>query len=522
MKSKAEQSIERIKGIKYQLVIQSACIGVVAGIVVSGFRMILTKAEPLRGSVIAMAKDDHSMIPLLLLALAVCYLGAWLCLKIEPLCGGSGIPQVAGELKGKVYMTWWRVLLAKIIGASMAITGGLSLGREGPSIQIGAMVGKGFSRGARHIVSEEKLLITCGAAAGLAAAFNAPLAGAMFALEGLHKNFSTDILLGSLTASVSAHFVAFYFFGLTPVFDLVMGRPLPLHLYWMLLLLGVVLGLFGVLYGRCIAWCQDLYGRLPGRSVRLLVPFLLVIPLAILLPEVLGGGNWLVRDTSDGRYALAALAVLLAVKFCFSIISFSSGAPGGIFMPLLVLGGLAGGLFFLLLNPLVGVENGMISNFVVFGMVGYFAAIVRSPVTGIILITEMAGDFNNFLALSVVALVAYITADLTGTLPIYEQLLQRILSGKGNYGMTHGQRDEKVMMESDVYIASHMDGNKIKSMKLPEGSLIVAVQRDQQEIVPRGDTRLAGGDKLTILCRQGDMEEVDRILEAMCRRECKR
>jgi hypothetical protein len=175
-------------------------------------------------------------------------------------------------------------------------------------------------------------------------------------------------------------------------------------------------------------------------------------------------------------------------------------------------------VLFLVMNGIADLENGMISNFVVYGMVGYFTAIVRSPVTGIILITEMAGDFNNFLALSVVALVAYIIADLSGTLPIYDQLLERILSGKGNYGMTKSKREDKVLLHSDVHMASSMDGRQVKDIRLPEGSLIVAVVRGEQELVPRGDTRLMAGDKLTVLCRQGDLEKVDKALAAMCRK----
>ncbi|MDG9688473.1 chloride channel protein, partial [Streptomyces sp. DH18] len=128
--------------------------------------------------------------------------------KNEPMISGSGIPQVEGVLLRELDMTWWKVILGKFFGGVLSIGSGLSLGREGPSVQLGAAIGQGFSKVFRRIKIEEKYLITSGASAGLAAAFNAPLAGAMFALEEVHKNFSPLILLSALSSALSADFIA--------------------------------------------------------------------------------------------------------------------------------------------------------------------------------------------------------------------------------------------------------------------------------------------------------------------------
>ena len=171
------------------------------------------------------------------------------------------------------------------------------------------------------------------------------------------------------------------------------------------------------------------------------------------------------------------------------------------------------------MTQILDIPGYYIDNFVIYGMVGYFAGIVRSPVTGVILITEMVGDFTNFLALSVVALIAYITADLLGSVPIYQQLLERMLRKDPDCGMTDQLRRNKVLLESDVYISSIMDGRRLKEMKLPRGCLVVSVLRGPEELVPGGDTELKGGDRLTVLCNQGRMDEADRILKKMCRTE---
>lgn len=167
---------------------------------------------------------------------------------------------------------------------------------------------------------------------------------------------------------------------------------------------------------------------------------------------------------------------------------------------------------------LAGYEELYLTNFVILGMAGYFSAIVRSPITGVILITEMSGDFKNFLPLAVVALAAYLTADLLGGQPIYDQLLHRMLAGGADYGTDEETRSHKILLESDVYIGSRMDGEKIEKMLLPPGCLVVSVQREQKEIVPSGSTVLAGGDKLILLCSQGDASVVEEKLNNICRR----
>ena len=165
-----------------------------------------------------------------------------------------------------------------------------------------------------------------------------------------------------------------------------------------------------------------------------------------------------------------------------------------------------------------GFEDIHLANFVILGMAGLFSAIVRAPVTGIILITEMSGDFKNFLSVATVALAAYIAADLLHGKPIYDQLLSRMLAKRASYGTTEETRGHKVLMEAQVYIGSRMDGEKIEKMLLPPGCLVVSVERESREIVPSGSTVLRGGDKLILLCSQGDVQKVEEKLDNICRK----
>ena len=195
--------------------------------------------------------------------------------------------------------------------------------------------------------------------------------------------------------------------------------------------------------------------------------------------------------------------------------SFGTGAPGGIFLPLLVLGAVTGGFFTELVSPAVGYTNDYVSIFVILGMAGYFAAIVRAPITGIILISEMTGTLSNLLSLSLVSLTAYLTAELLGGMPVYEQLLQRMLQGSSH---KKPKRSNKVFVESQVQIGSFMDGKTLSEIGLPPGSLIVSVQRAGRELVPGGQTALTSGDTLVILCHEGNLSEVNQTLDEKCRR----
>ena len=162
-----------------------------------------------------------------------------------------------------------------------------------------------------------------------------------------------------------------------------------------------------------------------------------------------------------------------------------------------------------------------ITAFVIIAMAGYFAAIVRAPVTGVVLITEMTGDFNTLLPLVLVSLVAYLVADSLGAKPIYTQLLERSLgsspAGRASKGHRASLRDRKTVIEAEVDVGSHMDGRSVAEFGLPLGTLIVSVVREGIEIIPDGHTILRAGDELEILTRENDLADVESIVDSACR-----
>ena len=416
-----------------RLLLEGLAVGLGAGISISIFRYLLAGSEILRPVIYhnlreAMADGQWQWVALYIISFIIIAYLLKLIVASEPMCTGSGIPQIKGILQGDMSMRWFSVLWSKIIGGVLAIGAGMSLGREGPSVQIGACVGQGLSQTSRRTRFESRILMTAGAGAGLAAAFNAPLAGVIFGLEEMQKTISPALLLTGITASITAATVTEVVFGMSPVFSMGYLLPLPLNLFDVLVVAGIVIGLLGRLFNIALAYSLNTYSRLGLSGMKKpLVPLALAGILGFVLPEILGGGNLLVDSLVVTDYTIGFLCLLFVGKFLFTMICFGSGVPGGIFLPMLVLGA-AGGAVLAKLLVLAGLLPAMYyADIIVFGMAAYFSSVVKSPVTGSILILEMTGSFQHMLALLVVSLTAYVISDLTGGRPVYDELLDRAL-----------------------------------------------------------------------------------------------
>lgn len=512
--------LTREKYFRLRLLIEGIIVGIGTGIAVGVFRFLLAETEVWRPWVyqqvgIAYQAGDWLWPAAYGLAFVVIAFLVHRIVQNEPMCTGSGIPQIKGILLGKMYMRWHTVVLSKIIGGVLAIGAGLSLGREGPSVQIGAAVGQGISRNAKRTRFEERILLTAGAGAGLAAAFNAPLAGVVFGLEELQKSFSPVLLLASITAAVTATTVAGVIFGFSPIFTVGQLEPLPLAVYGCLIVLGIFVGSLGRLFNPSLMLSMNCFARLNRCGFgKLLLPLMMAAVLGFILPEILGGGSHLVDALMQGSYPLGFLCLLLCGKFIFTMLSFGTGVPGGIFMPMLVIGAAAGAVCGQSLISLGLMEQQYLVNLTAFGMAAYFAAVVKSPVTGSILIMEMTGSFQHMLALIIVSLAAYIVSDMTGGKPVYEELLDRSLRQRNHQGKLQlaitGQR---VAVELVIHPGSMAAGRLISSIAWPGKTVLVDLRRGMYRLVPEGDVTLQPGDYLYVLTEDTEVSELKHLVE---------
>lgn len=480
---------------------KSALIGVAAGAAVLLYRFVLTRMEALSLQCYAFFAAHPALLPILLMGLgAIGYLVGGLVDRHRQI-SGSGIPQIKGIMLGYFRFPWLGTVWAKFAGGALAILAGLSLGREGPSIQLGASVAEGLGARISATRAERRHLIAAGASAGLAAAFNAPLAGVMFAVEEIYKYLSPIVLLSTIVASVTADFLARIAFGSAPVFSFSAQRSLPMSAYWMVCVLGVVLGGAGALYNTALLKTQKLYKKITSLRFRIMIPFVLAGAVGLLFPVALGGGHQVLEHLQISSGFLLLL-LILCVKFAFSMVSFGSGAPGGIFFPLLILGALMGALFGKAAVAWFGLNPELYVNFIILAMAGYFAAIVRAPLTGVVLLLEMTGSFDNLLPLVLIAAIASVTADMLKSAPIYDSLLENML--KDQNGPALPDEGKKITMETVVHMGAYAADRQVRELSLPRECLLIAVRREGRDIIPKGDTLLHTNDALVFLINMHD------------------
>lgn len=503
--------------LRLYLLIEGLAIGILVGLVITAYRLGISLTGILLQSLLAEArKGALGLLPYLALMLVFGIL-AGLCYKLAPLISGSGIPQVSAQLAGRLKVRWQRILPFKFLGGILTLGGGLTLGREGPSVQIGAAVGHCFADLAKRPFTERKFLISSGASAGLASAFNAPIAGVVFALEELHRNFSPVVLVSATAAAFASVFTAATVLGMQPVLQARGLEALPLRHYWLVLVLGILTGLSGVFFNKCILWGKALYAKLRlHRAWTGVLPFLATSAACLLSPELFGSGEPMIFYASGANPALPALIGLYAIKLALLVLCFCSGLPGGIFFPLLVLGSLIGNAFGQAAVLAGLLEPQYVWPLALMAMTGHFSAIVRSPLTGILLVSEMTGSFAFMLPLGVVAMTAYVVAEARRSEPIYESL-QRSLPHT-----THGEPQvssarDRMLVEFAVENLSPAEGRTVAEILWPEDSLLIAIKRGSSEITPSSQIRLAAGDYLVVLIPRHTMGKAQERLDGLTR-----
>ena len=478
---------------------RAALVGLLAGLVATAFRAVLAGGDNLRSALLAWAHHySHFgwLIPVSFGAVGA-FLGVFLVRRFAPEASGSGIPHLEAVLHRYRELHWKRVLPVKFVGGALAIGGGLALGREGPTVQMGGTIGAAVSEWLNVSARDRLVLIAAGAGAGLAAAFNAPLAGLIFVLEEVQKDFRQAVFGSAFLAAAVADIVARFASGQLPVFR-VPSYPVPdLTALPAFALLGVAAGLLGVVYNRSLIGTLNLFAKVPPKFALLAAAVVGAVMglVAWFSPGAVGGGHHLAETFLDGHTALAVIPLWFGLRFVLSMASYGTGAPGGIFAPLLVLGALIGlgvgevtHLFFPHLVPIPAI-------FAVVGMAAYFTAIVRAPLTGIVLIIEMTGNYAQMLPLLVACFCAYIVAEGMGELPIYENLLERDLMRGGALP----DPKEPLVLELEVEPGSPFEGREVRELGLPPGCILVSCRNGAQEWIPTASTRLEAHVRLTAM-----------------------
>ena len=340
---------------------------------------------------------------------------------------GSGVPQTKAAYHLKNGAIPLRVPIGKFLMGVLCIGSGHSMGREGPSVQIGAGLASGVGRWLRLPPARIKDLVPVGAAGALSAAFNTPVAAVIFALEELIGDMNAALLGSTVVASVASVVVARSLLGNEPLFAVPtyeLVHPAELGAY---ALLGIVGGVVSLGFSKGLLALRAYFRRLPART-RVLQPAIGGVAIgAILLvvPEVMGVGYEYVDQALNGGMVFTTLLILGTVKLIATIVSYSSGNAGGIFAPSLYIGAMLGGAVGTLVNQFAPFPTGAPGAYALVGMGALFAGIIRAPMTSVFMIFEITQDYQIFVPLMVANLLSYIISRRYQPVPVYNALLQQ-------------------------------------------------------------------------------------------------
>lgn len=430
--------------------------------------------------------------------------------KRWPLIGGGGISQTRGAINGRIIYTHsFRQLLAKFVGGVLTLSSGLSMGREGPSVQMGSYIGDLVGKWGHILSGERKQLLTAGAGAGLAAAFAAPLAGATLVIESIERFDAPKTAITTILAGVVAGTIANKMFSINPYHEIQAIAPelsftLQIKLF---LLFAVIVSIFGKIYSLLMLYVKRLYPTIrQPEYMKLLGLLVMAYIISLTVTDLTGGGEqFLMEQALGGKQNILWITGMMLLHIVFTVYSFSSGLPGGSFIPTLVTGGLLGKICALLLvqHGVIAPEN--ISYVMLIGMAAFLVAVVRTPITAIILITEITGHFEVFYPSIVVGGLTYYFTELLEIKPFNVMLYEEMIKNPAF------KAEERLTLNIEVMTGAYLDGKEVNSLHLPDNSVITNIHRDRKNLTPAGQT-ICPGDQLTI---ELDTQDIEKLYEPL-------
>ncbi len=491
-----------------RLVLFGALTGAFVGVIVTLYTVLASLAEDFSRGYYGFFRDHPAFIPLLFVALA---LGAVIVggfVRFLPYIRGSGIPQTEGAMRGLMRFSWYRSLTGMFAASLLCIFLGMSAGSEGPAILIGGSTGAGTGETLRANALIRRYQITGGACAGLAVAFNAPLTGMAFAFEEGQKRFTPEVFVCAFTSVVVAVLIrnALYAaFGL-PVgayfstFSFAQADMLAPMFYLYVLLAAVIVSLAGAGFYFVLFALKKLFAKLTfwkGLG-KFLVPFLLAGATGLVTANVMGGGHAFIASLGSGSQGMeavfssplwATLLIVVLLKFAVTAVNMGAGVPCGAFIPMLAIGAGLGALMSLLARTM-GMDPAYSDALIVICMATFFTALVRAPITGVLMTVELTWNFFFLLPAIIGVAVGYLIGDVLRAKPVYEQLLDEMLEEGEARVETFAAR---YRVTADCLAA----GRRLRDILIPADVRITRVERGSRRFIPDGNTQLLAGDVLT-------------------------
>ncbi len=505
-----------------QIVAVGALTGLFAGTVITCFTALCTLAEEFADGYYGFFRDNPAFIPLLFLALVAGSVVVGGIMRFLPSVKGSGIPQTEGATRGLFRFKWYEAITGMFAAALFTIFMGLSAGSEGPSIMIGGACGSLTNDLLRRNAVVRRYQITSGACAGISVAFNAPLTGMAFAFEEAHKRFTPEVFVCSFSSVVVALVVRNL---LRPLMGFGIGSFLsnysfegvePFNLIFLLFVIfsALIVALAGVAFYYLVFAVKKLFEKssLTKRAkglFRVSIPFVLAGAFGLISSYSIGGGHRFIEDLGSGgglesmfsSPVWVTVLVVLLIRLFAAVLNTGTGVPVGAFVPMLAIGAGMGGLLSLLCQKM-GMSAAYSDALVMICMATFFATVVKSPITGIVMVVELTWSFTYLIPVVLGVAVGYLTGMVFRTEPIYDRLLDEMLEERHKITPL-----EQVLTRVRVTEEGHAANRTVRDVLWPSGALVVSVLRGEETISPDGNTLILEGDILVVEGKTDDKRD---------------
>lgn len=413
----------------------AALAGAAAGVVGAAFSWVLLQVEQWRFEAVTSLHQWPAvawLVPVVGAAIAVAI--ARMLVVVVPSAAGSGLQRVEASIRGHVTPETLKVVPAKFVGGVLAIGAGLALGREGPTVQMAAAIGSKLARSFRMNKDDQNTMQAALAGTGLGVAFNAPIGGCIFVVEELTKEVRVRLVAATLVAAGIGVGISHLILG--DVIDFrVAEMPSPtVGMNLGCVVFGIVVGLVGAQYSKFVIFGLDVFekfGTIPI-WIRAGIVGAVVGLVGWFLPSMVGGGDNLTNGFLVGEYTIAAALGILVIRWFLGPLSYSVGAPGGLFAPLLVLGAACGSIFGTLGHSVLPGVFPSAAGMVLVGMSVMFTAVVRAPITGVVLVAEMTATTSQLIPMLLACGAALVTTTAIKSEPIYDTLRNRMMRRNPN------------------------------------------------------------------------------------------
>ncbi len=490
--------------------------GLLTGLLIFGFRVASGAVVGFSASVYAFVRENPAYLPLLILGAVLIGFFSTFILKNAKNCRGGGIPTSVALLRGLIEFRWLKSIFLLSLSALLSFLGGVPLGNEGPSVQMGTAVGKGTVRlfGKKH-KAWERYMMTGGACGGFAVATGAPLTGILFAIEEAHRRFSPLIFIPvALTVTVATATMRFLcrLCSLSPyLFDFSIDLELPLRHLWIAALVGIAAGLsallFTKLYARIGHLLRHTLRRVPF-TAKIVLVFALVSVLGFASAGFLGSGHDIIHEILEGEGLWYLLLIFFCVRALLLMLANHAGISGGLFVPTLTFGALLGTLLSRGAVQLGLFPQQYVAIPVVIGMVSFLAASSRTPLAAISFAFEVLCGLSNALPIALGVTLAFLVIEMWGV-PSWQDQVIELKVEEFNEGKTPEVVDTFVTVMPGAFAV----GKEVRDILWPPTCTVLSIEKRGSRVARGGS--MDAGDILHIHYRTYDREATREALEAI-------